>query len=128
MVLKNSYSKLLQETGSIYSEDIEYSKNYNGAFFRTTFDTLDSNTHANSGVKLDFEYSWEGSFDKSNSNFYGPLYSFDGYVPINKKFTFNYGLYGGVISGDGVTSIDKFIRLGGTKNNMHNKRLCFLWL
>lgn len=123
--IKNSYSKLLQETGSIYPEDIEYSKNYNGAFFRTTFDTLDSNTHANSGVKLDFEYSWEGSFDKSNSNFYGPLYSFDGYVPINKKFTFNYGLYGGVISGDGVTSIDKFIRLGGTKNNMHNKDFAF---
>lgn len=123
--IKNSYSKLIQETGSVYPEEIEYSKNYNGAFFRTTFDTLDSNTHSNSGVKLDFEYSWEGSFDKSKSNFYGPLYSFDGYIPINKKFTFNYGLYGGVISGDGVTSIDKFIRLGGTKNNLHNKDFAF---
>lgn len=123
--IKNSYSKLIQETGSVYPEEIEYSKNYNGAFFRTTFDTLDSNTHSNSGVKLDFEYSWEGSFDKSNSKFYGPLYSFDGYIPINKKFTFNYGLYGGVISGEGVTSIDKFIRLGGTKNNLHNKDFAF---
>lgn len=123
--IKTSYSELEQETGSIYPKNIEYSKNYNGAFFRTTFDTLDSETHANSGVKLDFEYSWEGSFDKSNSNFYGPLYSIDGYIPINKKFTFNYGFYGGVISGDEVSSVDKFIRLGGTKNNLQNRDFAF---
>lgn len=123
--IKTSYSELEQKTGSVLPEDIEYSKNYNGAFFRTTFDTLDSNTHANSGVKFDFEYSWEGSFDKANSNFYGPLYSLDGYIPINKKFTLNYGFYGGVISGDEVTSIDKFIRLGGTKNNLQNRDFAF---
>ncbi len=123
--IKTSYSELEQKTGSVFPEDIEYSKNYNGAFFRTTFDTLDSNTHANSGVKFDFEYSWEGSFDKANSNFYGPLYSLDGYIPINKKFTLNYGFYGGVISGDEVTSIDKFIRLGGTKNNLQNRDFAF---
>lgn len=123
--IKTSYSELEQKTGAIYSEDIEYSKNYNGAFFRATFDTLDSNQFANSGVKLNFEYSWEGSFDKANSNFYGPLYMFDGYLPINKKFILNYGFYGGVISGDKISSIDKFIRLGGTKNNLQNRDFAF---
>lgn len=123
--IKTSYSKLEQKTGSVLPEDIEYSKNYNGAFIRTTFDILDSSTHANSGLKIDFEYSWEGSLDKSKSNFYGPLYSLDGYIPITKKFTLNYGLYGGIISGDEVSSIDKFIRLGGTKNNLENKDFAF---
>ena len=123
--INSSYAKLEQETGSVYPEEVEYSKNYNGAFFRTTFDTLDSNSFPCSGVKLDFEYSWEGSFDKSKSSFYGPLYTLDGYIPISKKFIFNYGLSGGVISGEEVTSIDKFIRLGGTKNNLQNKDFAF---
>lgn len=123
--LKTSYNELEQKTGSFNSEDIEYSKNYNGAFARAIFDTLDSNEFPSSGVKLNFEYSWEGSFDKSGSNFYGPLYTFDGYLPLGKKFVFNYGLYGGVISGDEVTSIDKFIRLGGTKNNLQNRDFAF---
>lgn len=123
--INTSYAKLEQESGSVYPEDIEYSKNYNGAFFRTTFDTLDSNNFPRSGIKLDFEYSWEGSFDKSSSSFYGPLYTFDGYIPLHKSFILSYGLAGGVISGNEVTSIDKFIRLGGTKNNLQNKDFSF---
>ncbi len=126
--INNSYTELKQETGSIDPDTIEYSKNYNGAFFRSSFDTLDSTTLPRSGVKLDFEYSWEGSFDKSKSSFYGPLYTFDGYIPLGKKFTLNYGIYGGLITGnevDSIESIDKFIRLGGTKNNLENKDFSF---
>lgn len=123
--INSSYAKLEQETGSVDPEEIEYSKNYNGAFFRLTFDTLDSNRFPRSGAKLDFEYSWEGSFDKSNSSFYGPLYTLDGYIPLTKKFTLSYGFSGGMISGTEVTSIDKFIRLGGTKNNLQNKDFAF---
>lgn len=123
--INTSYAKLEQETGSVHPEDIEYSKNYNGAFIRSTFDTLDSSSFPHSGVKLDFEYSWEGSFDKSKSSFYGPLYTLDGYIPLGKKFTFSYGMYGGVIKGDEVDSVDKFIRLGGTKNNLQNKDFAF---
>lgn len=123
--INSSYAKLEQETGSLNSDEIEYSKNYNGAFFKVNFNTLDSDIFPHSGSKLDFKYSWEGSFDKSNSSFYGPLYTFDGYLPITKKITFNYGLAGGVIKGDEINSMDKFIRLGGTKNNLQNKDFAF---
>ncbi|WP_291259252.1 patatin-like phospholipase family protein [Fusobacterium sp.] len=123
--VNSSYAKLRQETGSLDSNEIEYSKNYNGAFFKINFDTLNSDIFPYSGIKLDFKYSWEGSFDKSNSTLYGPLYTFDSYFPITKKIIFNYGLSGGVINGTEVTSIDKFIRLGGTKNNLQNKDFAF---
>lgn len=123
--INSSYAKLEQETGSLNPNEIEYSKNYNGAFFKVNFNTLDSDIFPHSGSKLDFKYSWEGSFDKSNSSFYGPLYTFDCYLPITKKITFNYGLAGGVIKGDEINSMDKFIRLGGTKNNLQNKDFAF---
>jgi NTE family protein len=67
---------------------------------------------------------WGGTFGASKSNFYGPLYQFDGYVPINKKFNFSYGFYGGVISGDNIL-LDQYIKLGGTKNNIKNKEFAF---
>lgn len=123
--INSSYVELEQETGSIPESSINYSKNYSGAFFRFTFDNLDSETFPHSGVKLNFEYSWEDSFDKSKSGFYGPLYTLDGYVPIGKRFIFNYGVYGGIITSSNTNSLDRFIRLGGTKNNLQNKDFAF---
>ena len=69
-------------------------------------------------------YVWGRTLGASKSNFYGPLYQFDGYVPLNKKFIFSYGFYGGVISGDNIL-LDQYIKLGGTKNNIQNKSFAF---
>lgn len=119
-----NYSDLIQNTGEISQQDIEYSNNYNGAFIKFSFDNLDSNRHPKNGIKMDFEYTWEGTFKKSSSQFYGPLYSLDGYFPLTKKYTFLYGMYGGTIAGDNI-SLDKYITLGGTKNNLKNRAFGF---
>lgn len=119
-----NYSKLEQETGFTWTEQFEYSKNYNEAFFRLSLDRLDGGRRPTSGVKGELNYVWGGTFGASKSNFYGPLYQFDGYVPINKKLNFSYGFYGGVISGDNIL-LDQYIKLGGTKNNIKNKEFAF---
>lgn len=119
-----NYSKLEQETGFDWTEQFEYSKNYNEAFFRLSLDRLSGGNRPTSGVKGELNYVWGGTFGASKSNFYGPLYQFDGYVPINKKFNFSYGFYGGVISGDNIL-LDQYIKLGGTKNNIQNKEFAF---
>lgn len=119
-----NYSKLDQETGFDWTEQFEYSKNYNEAFFRLSLDRLSGGNRPTSGVKGELNYVWGGTFGASKSNFYGPLYQFDGYVPINKKFNFSYGFYGGVISGDNIL-LDQYIKLGGTKNNIQNKEFAF---
>ena len=46
-----------------------------------------------------------------------PMYVVDGYIPLTKKLTLSYGMYGGVISGDNI-SIDQYVKLGGTRNNI----------
>lgn len=123
------YTKLKQKTGSLKDSDINYGKNYNGAFFRMSYDTLDEvNNHPTEGIKGLFEYSWEGSFNKSKANFYGPIYTIDGYIPLNNKFTFQYGFSGGIISGNHKASKDRYIRIGGTKNNFKQKEFAFYGL
>lgn len=119
-----NYSKLEQETGIEWTEQFEYSKNYNEAFFKLSLDRLSGGNRPTSGVKGELNYVWGGTFGASKSNFYGPLYQFDGYIPINKKFNFSYGFYGGVISGDNIL-LDQYIKLGGTKNHIQNKEFAF---
>lgn len=119
-----NYSKLEQETGLEWTEQFEYSKNYNEAFFKLSLDRLSGGSRPTSGVKGELNYVWGGTFGASKSNFYGPLYQFDGYIPINKKFNFSYGFYGGVISGDNIL-LDQYIKLGGTKNHIQNKEFAF---
>ena len=119
-----NYSKLEQETGLEWTEQFEYSKNYNEAFFKLSLDRLSGGNRPTSGVKGELNYVWGGTFGASKSNFYGPLYQFDGYIPINKKFNFSYGFYGGVISGDNIL-LDQYIKLGGTKNHIQNKEFAF---
>lgn len=119
-----NYSKLDQETGFEWTEQFEYSKNYNEAFFKLSLDRLSGENRPSSGVKGELNYVWGGTFGASKSNFYGPLYQFDGYIPVNKKFNFSYGFYGGVISGDNIL-LNQYIKLGGTKNNIQNKEFAF---
>lgn len=127
--LNTMYTSLKQKTGSLRDQDINYGKNYNGAFLRMSYDTIDEvNNHPAEGIKGLFEYSWEGSFNKSRSNFYGPLYILDGYVPLNDKFTFQYGFSGGIISGNHKASKDRYPRIGGTKNNFKQKEFAFYGL
>lgn len=119
-----NYTNLEQETGLAWTEQFEYSKNYNEAFLRISLDKLNRPIQPSSGIKGEFNYVWGGTWGGSNSNFYGPLYTFDGYVPLNRRLTFSYGLYSGVISGDNIL-LDQYIKLGGTKNNIKNKEFAF---
>ena len=127
--LNTMYTQVKQNTGALLDKDINYGKNYNGAFFRASYDTLEEvNNHPSNGVKALFEYSWEGSFNKSRSNFYGPTYILDGYIPITDRITFKYGFSGGIISGDRFNSRDKYLRIGGTKSNFKQKEFAFYGL
>ncbi|MDO4588761.1 MAG: patatin-like phospholipase family protein [Fusobacterium sp.] len=113
-----NYVELKQDTGFNWTEQFEYSKKYNEAFLKLSLDKTNKLINPTSGIKGEFNYVWEGSYGNSNSNLYGPLYVVDGYIPLNKKLTLSYGVYGGVISGDNI-SIDKYIKLGG--NLMHRQ-------
>lgn len=127
--LNTMYSKLKQKTGYLKDEEVNYAKNYNGAFFKAVYDSLeDRNNHPYSGIKGTFEYSWEGSLNKSRSNFYGPRYILDGYFPIAEKLIFKYGASGGIITGKHLTSKDQFLRIGGTKSNFNQKEFPFYGL
>lgn len=119
-----NYVELKQDTGFNWTEQFEYSKKYNEAFLKLSLDKTNKLINPTSGIKGEFNYVWEGSYGNSNSNLYGPLYIVDGYIPLNKKLTLSYGVYGGVISGDNI-SIDKYIKLGGTRNNIKNKEFAF---
>lgn len=119
-----NYVELKQDTGFNWTEQFEYSKKYNEAFLKLSLDKTNKLINPTSGIKGEFNYVWEGSYGNSNSNLYGPLYVVDGYIPLNKKLTLSYGVYGGVISGDNI-SIDKYIKLGGTRNNIKNKEFAF---
>lgn len=119
-----NYTNLKQDTGFSWTEQFEYSKKYNEAFLKLSLDKTNGLMNPTSGIKGEFNYVWEGTWGNSNSNLYGPLYVVDGYIPLTKKLTLSYGMYGGVISGDNI-SIDQYVKLGGTRNNIKNKEFAF---
>ena len=119
-----NYTDLKQDTGFSWTEQFEYSKKYNEAFLKLSLDKTNRVVNPTSGIKGEFNYVWEGTWGNSNSNLYGPLYVVDGYIPLSKKLTLSYGMYGGVISGDNI-SIDQYVKLGGTRNNIKNKEFAF---
>lgn len=127
--IDSGYSELEEKIKTNIPElkGAEYSKNINNAFFRLTYDNLNSIKHPTAGYKIDVHYIWGGSFGKSNSNYYGPLYSAKGYIPINKKTTFKYGLSGGVLSGDNIY-LDQYIKIGGMKDDIDNREFAFAGL
>ena len=85
-------SSLKQDTGGNLSQNLEYSENLTKTYLRVKYDNLDSISNPMKGIKADFIYNFASSFGKSKSNLYGPAYSIKGYIPINSKSSFVYGL------------------------------------
>lgn len=112
------------DTGSGASENLEYSSNINKTYFRIKYDTLNSLSLPMEGVKVDFIYNLSNSFGNSKSNSYGPMYTIKGYVPINKKMSFLYGLNSAIIRGENIKP-DQYIKLGGMYNNLDNNEFEF---
>ena len=107
-------SSLKQDTGDSLSQNLEYSENQ----------TKTSISNPMKGIKADFIYNFASSFGKSKSNLYGPAYSVKGYVPINPKLSFVYGLNSASLRGDRIRA-DQRIRLGGTYSNINNNEFEF---
>ncbi|WP_338945877.1 autotransporter phospholipase A1 FplA [Fusobacterium canifelinum] len=117
-------SSLKQDTGDSLSQSLEYSENQTKTYIRFKYDNLDSISNPMKGIKADFIYNFASSFGKSKSNLYGPAYSIKGYVPINPKLSFVYGLNSASLRGDRIRA-DQRIRLGGMYTNINNNEFEF---
>ena len=120
-------SSLKQDTGGSLSQNLEYSENQAKTYLRFKYDDLDSISNPMKGVKADLIYNFASSFGKSNSNLYGPIYSVKGYIPINPKSSFIYGLNLASLRGDRIRA-DQRIRLGGMYTNVSNNEFEFYGL
>ncbi|MCG6842507.1 autotransporter phospholipase A1 FplA [Fusobacterium nucleatum] len=120
----SKFSSLKQDTGDSLSQNLEYSENQTKTYIRLKYDNLDSISNPMKGIKADFIYNFASSFGKSKSNLYGPSYSIKGYIPINPKLSFVYGLNSASLRGDRIRA-DQRIRLGGTYTNINNNEFEF---
>ena len=120
-------SSLKQDTGGNLSQNLEYSENQTKTYLRLKYDTLDSISNPMRGVKGEFIYSFASSIGTAKSNLYGPAYSVKGYIPINPKLSFVYGLNSASLRGDRVRA-DQRIRLGGSYTNINNNEFEFYGL
>ena len=117
-------SSLKQDTGGNLSRNLEYSENQTKTYLRFKYDNLDSISNPMKGIKVDLIYNFAGSFGKSKSNLYGPAYNIKGYIPINPKSSFIYGLNLASLRGDRIRA-DQRIRLGGIYTNINNNEFEF---
>ncbi|MEX6493796.1 autotransporter phospholipase A1 FplA [Fusobacterium animalis] len=120
----SKFSSLKQDTGGNLSRNLEYSENQTKTYLRFKYDNLDSISNPVKGIKADLIYNFAGSFGKSKSNLYGPAYSVKGYIPINQKSSFIYGLNLASLRGDRIRA-DQRIRLGGMYTNINNNEFEF---
>ena len=120
-------SSLKQDTGGSLSQNLEYSENQAKTYLRFKYDNLDSISNPMRGIKADLIYNFSSSIGKSKSNLYGPAYSIKGYVPINSKSSFVYGLNLASLRGDRRRA-DQRIRLGGMYTNIDNNEFEFYGL
>ena len=120
-------SSLKQDTGGSLSQNLEYSENQAKTYLRFKYDNLDSISNPMRGIKADLIYNFASSIGKSKSNLYGPSYSIKGYIPINPKLSFVYGLNSASLRGDRIRA-DQRIRLGGMYTNIDNNEFEFYGL
>ena len=120
-------SSLKQDTGGSLSQNLEYYENQAKTYLRFKYDNLDSISNPMRGIKADLIYNFASSIGKSKSNLYGPAYSIKGYVPINSKSSFVYGLNLASLRGDRIRA-DQRIRLGGMYTNIDNNEFEFYGL
>ena len=120
-------SSLKQDTGGSLSQNLEYSENQAKTYLRFKYDNLDSISNPMRGIKADLIYNFASSIGKSKSNLYGPAYSIKGYIPINSKSSFVYGLNLASLRGDRIRA-DQRIRLGGMYTNIDNSEFEFYGL
>ena len=123
----SKFSSLKQDTGGNLSQNLEYSENQAKTYLRFKYDDLDSISNPMKGVKADLIYNFASSFGKSKYNLYGPTYSVKGYIPINPKSSFIYGLNLASLRGDRIRA-EKRIRLGGMYTNVSNNDFEFYGL
>ena len=123
----SKFSSLKQDTGGNLSQNLEYSENQAKTYLRFKYDDLDSISNPMKGVKADLIYNFASSFGKSKYNLYGPTYSVKGYIPINPKSSFIYGLNLASLRGDRIRA-DQRIRLGGIYTNVSNNEFEFYGL
>ena len=120
----SKFSSLKQDTGGDSSKTLEYSENSTKTYLTLKYDSLDSISNPMKGVKASLNYNFSSSFGKSKSNLYGPAYTVKGYIPINPKFSFMYGLNYSSLRGDKIRA-DRRIKLGGMYTNIDNNQFEF---
>ena len=118
------FNKLSQDVGRDVYRALEYDETYGSLFFSLTVDSLDKSDYPTKGVKSDFLYLWGGTIASENVDFYGPSYILEGYYPLNDKFTLYSSFSGGSVKGEDVLPTEYF-KIGGIRNDVHNKEFSF---
>lgn len=119
-------TKLDLDIGSSIFEGLQYNKQFGDAFFNINYDTIDNQYFPTSGTKGTFTYTWGGTFlnDASEINYHGFLYELNKYYRTTKKLSLSASLAGGFIQGDSIL-IDKYIKVGGNRNNIKRSEFSF---
>lgn len=122
--LSMNYSELKQEVGSHAAESLSYSKSYGNVFLHLSWDKTNSNIYPTKGTKGHIEYNWGGNLGEDNLNFSTPAYLLEGYIPITDRLSLTSTIFGAAVNGDDIL-IDKYIKLGGARNNISNRTFAF---
>ncbi|MGL5098817.1 MAG: patatin-like phospholipase family protein [Fusobacteriaceae bacterium] len=119
-------SRMELDTGSGIFEEFQYLRQFGDAFFNINYDTLDNRYFPHKGSKGNLSYTWGGTFldDADEINYTALLYNFDQHHPLSKKSTIFFGLNGGFIDGDSIL-LDKFIKVGGIRDNLKRSEFSF---
>lgn len=120
-----NYAELESEVKNpILDPAIEYSKSYGDLFFRIDWDRTNSSNFPSKGYKGAILQRWGGDLGEDDLNFLSSNYILAGYIPATSNLTFITKIFGGNVSGEDVLP-DKYIKLGGIKDNLSENEFSF---
>lgn len=119
-----NYSDFKQTVGLHETSSLGYNKNFADAFLKLTWDKTDKGLYPSKGARVDLTYLWGGGVSGKSRTFYGPLYNFEGYIPVIGNLSFNLSIFGGAVNGRDIP-INRYIKLGGTVKNLDKGLLPF---
>lgn len=120
-----NYAELESEVKNpLLDSSIEYSKSYGDLFFRIDWDRTNSSNFPSKGYKGTILQRWGGDLGEDDLNFLSSNYMASGYIPFTNNLTLITKIFGGNVSGEDVLP-DKYIKLGGIKDNLSENEFSF---
>lgn len=122
--LSMNYSRLIQDLGVDRTKILNYSKSYGELFLSLSWDRTNFGIYSSSGTRGTIQYTWGGQIGEDSLNYSSPVYLLEGYIPVTKKLSLTSSFFGGTVTGEEILP-DKYIKLGGIRNNTGKKEFAF---